>query len=221
VDVLPVSYAFSFRIRKSLPQTGEDAASCVDLAEAFPGDAEVAFGFAAAFGGWVADGGSDEAFALQPLQGRIDAANGNIAAAMAFELAGDRHAVGLVAEMDDGEQNHEFEFPEIAAVCHYFNNSEEIDDVKSNLYLSEMRTIHSSGSHVQLSECAICSSRQSLGHILANPAGLFQAIKRQIQQAFFRAQHEVGYGADPARRRVELSRESNYSRSRPNASRMP
>jgi len=136
VDVLPVSYAFSFRIRKSLPQTGEDAASCVDLAEAFPGDAEVAFGFAAAFGGWVADGGSDEAFALQPLQGRIDAANGNVAAAMAFELAGDRHAVGLVAEMDDGEQNHEFEFPEIAAVCHYFNNSEEIDDVKSNLYLS-------------------------------------------------------------------------------------
>ena len=71
MDVLPVSYAFSFRIRKSLPQTGEDAASCVDLAEAFPGDAEVAFGFAAAFGGWVADGGSDEAFALPPLRGRV------------------------------------------------------------------------------------------------------------------------------------------------------
>lgn len=117
-EALSVSYAFSFRIWESLPQTGEGAASCVGLAEAFPGDAEVAFGFAAAFGGGVADGGSDEAFALQPLQGCIDAANRNIAAAMAFEFAGDRDAVGLVAEMDDNEQDHEFEFPEKAAVRH-------------------------------------------------------------------------------------------------------
>jgi hypothetical protein len=83
-----------------------------------PGDAEVALGFAAALGGWVADGRGDEAFDLQPLQCGIDATNRNIATAMAFEFAGDRHAVGLAVEMNDGEQDHEFEFSEKAAVRH-------------------------------------------------------------------------------------------------------
>ena len=90
----------------------------MDLAEAFPGDAEVAFGFAAAFGGGVADGGSDKAFALQPFQGRIDAANRNIAAAMAFEFARDGDAVGFLAEVNHSKEDHEFKLAEIASVCH-------------------------------------------------------------------------------------------------------
>lgn len=103
----------------------------MDLAQALPGHPEVAFGFAAAFRGGLADGRSNKVLALQPLQGRVDAAEGDISATMAFKFAGDRHAVGLVAEMNNDEQDHELEFSKKTAVRHYFNYSEEIEDVKS------------------------------------------------------------------------------------------
>jgi hypothetical protein len=90
----------------------------VDLPQAFFGDAEVALGFAAAFGSGVAEIGRDEALALKALEGGVDAADRDIAAAVALKLAGDGHAVGFIAEMEDGEKDHEFEFSEIAAVWH-------------------------------------------------------------------------------------------------------
>jgi hypothetical protein len=94
----------------------------VDLSQALFGDAEVALGFAAAFGSGIAEAGGDEIFALQSLESCVDAAYGDIAAAVAFKFAGDGDAVGFVAEMNDGEKDHEFEFSEIAAVGHPINS---------------------------------------------------------------------------------------------------
>ena len=90
----------------------------MDLAESFFGDAEVSLGFAAAFGGGVAEGGSDQALALEPIEGRVDAADGDIAAAVTLEFARDGNAVSSIAEMEDGEEDHEFEFTEVTAVWH-------------------------------------------------------------------------------------------------------
>ncbi len=96
------------------------------------GDVEEAFGPAPAFGGGVAEGGVDEAFLFEAVEGGVDAAEGDVAAGEGEEFLGDGDAVGLVFEAEDGEENEEFQFAEGGPGRHFFNYKEEIDSVQGN-----------------------------------------------------------------------------------------
>jgi hypothetical protein len=100
--------------------------------EAGGGEVEVAFGPAAAFGRGVAEGGEDEAFLFEAVEGGVDAAEGDVAAGEGEEFLGDGDTVGLVFEAEDGEENEEFQFAEGGPWRHFFNYREEINRVQGN-----------------------------------------------------------------------------------------
>ncbi len=108
------------------PKLRQHLSCLVGLAESFFGDAEVAPGASAALLDGVAQFRRNQSFAFQSLQRCVDAAQGNFPTAMPLQLAGDGNSVGIVSELDQDQENHQFEFSEIATLCHFINNSEEI-----------------------------------------------------------------------------------------------
>src|ERR1019366_3388353 len=107
-----------FQIGEGLPQPGQHSARFVYLSKSFPGDAEVSLGFSAALRSWIAQGGNDQALGFHALQCGVDAAHRYIPAAVRFEFAGYGHTVCVMAEMNDGEEEHELKLAEIASLCH-------------------------------------------------------------------------------------------------------
>jgi hypothetical protein len=98
----------------------------MDGAQTLAGDAEVALGAAAALGGGFTEVRGDEALGLEAIECGVDAADGDVAAALLGELSGERDAVGFISETKDGEEKREFELAEIGVLAHIFNICEEI-----------------------------------------------------------------------------------------------
>ena len=94
----------------------------MEFPQALFGNAEVALSSASALGCGFAEGRGYKPFFLQALEGGIDAAQRD--AAMWLELASNRNTIGSFAETDEGEENHQFKLAEIAAVGHFFDDSE-------------------------------------------------------------------------------------------------
>jgi hypothetical protein len=130
---------FPLQRRQCLPETGKNAARFVDLPEPGFGNSEVTLGFATAFGRGIAEERSDEFFPFQPIQCGVDATDRDSAATVAFEFTRDGNAVRIFAEMDNGKEDHHFEFAEVTTFRHYFNNSEEIDESRDeNDFLDQL-----------------------------------------------------------------------------------
>ena len=55
---------------------------------------------------------------LKSLQSRINAAHRHVFAAQPFKLARDGHAVCILAQLNCGKKDHQFELSEIAPLCH-------------------------------------------------------------------------------------------------------
>ena len=73
-------------------------------------DCEVALGSSAALRRRIAEGGRDVAFVLEPIQRAVERPDRQCPAGPALDLQPDRHAVRLVAEPEDGEQDDLLEF---------------------------------------------------------------------------------------------------------------
>lgn len=101
-----------------MPESSQDASRLVHLSESLLRDSKETFRFAAAFRGRIAKGGTYQASRFQPLEPRIYASDGNLFAAVSFEITGNRHPVSSFAQVDDCEKEHEFERAEIAALRH-------------------------------------------------------------------------------------------------------
>ena len=78
-------------------------------------DAVVALGFAAALRRRLAEPRLHQAAPLEPRQRRVDGADRDFASGVLGQLAPDRHAVGVVAEPQDREQEKVFEASEMVA----------------------------------------------------------------------------------------------------------
>ena len=69
---------------------------------------------------WFTKLGCDEAFVLQALQGRIDAANCYISTSALLKLLADRDTVGVLTQSDENQDHHQFKAAELVALGHLF-----------------------------------------------------------------------------------------------------
>ena len=69
-------------------------------------------GASAPDGEWVGEPGDDEAFFLEPGECGVDGANGDVVSRAAFDFLADGDAVGVVAEVEEGEHDEELELAE-------------------------------------------------------------------------------------------------------------
>jgi len=69
-------------------------------------------GASAADGEGVGEPGSDEAFFFEAGEGGVDGADGDVVAGAAFDFLADGDAVGVCAEVEEGEHDEELELAE-------------------------------------------------------------------------------------------------------------
>jgi hypothetical protein len=107
--------------------SGRAGSGVVERRDAAAGDRVVALRAAAAGGGGFADARPDAALLREPFERRVDGADGDGASGARFDLLPDAHAVALVAEAPDREQDDLLELAEIG-VTHRgeFYNLKEI-----------------------------------------------------------------------------------------------
>lgn len=100
----------------------------MDGLDALGGDAEGAFGAASPLGLGVGDGGGDEAFGFETVEGGVDGSDGDVAAGAVGDFASDAHAVGVVVETEDSEEDEVFEFSEGITLGHDFYIVEKVSE---------------------------------------------------------------------------------------------
>src|SRR4029079_17494786 len=66
-------------------------------------------------------------FFFQSRQRGIDRSDGHVASGACFELAPDRHAVGVVLEMRQRQQHVQFEFPNEITLGHIYSTNAYLD----------------------------------------------------------------------------------------------
>jgi hypothetical protein len=78
------------------------------LSKALFCDLEIPLCPAPAFWSGVAEAGRNQALSFQPFEGRIYTSYRNASSTALFKFLGNRNSVGIVTQMDQGEDNHQF-----------------------------------------------------------------------------------------------------------------
>jgi hypothetical protein len=116
----------SFQLWKPLPQGNKGLLRFSDLLQAGFGYAEISLCAAATLGRRVSEAGRDHTLLLQALQRRIDASNADLLPGAFLDYSGDRDSVGVLTRTEQGQQDNQFELPEMGSHRHLFNYNEEM-----------------------------------------------------------------------------------------------
>ena len=105
---------------ETFPHCGERFAAGAQGSQAERLDLEVALRSSAALRRGIAERRRDVAFVLEPIERSVQRADRQRASRSPLDVEPDRHAVGLVAEAQDGQQDDLFELAEMLAAGHMF-----------------------------------------------------------------------------------------------------
>ena len=103
------SCAPAFQLRNVCPERDQGTLCLLDRAQSLRCDLEDAFGPPTPFGCGFAQAGRDVAMAFEPFERRVDGRQCDFPPGSRLDLTGDWHAVGLVADAQRRQKNHQLE----------------------------------------------------------------------------------------------------------------
>src|SRR5437764_5016615 len=121
-----ISPLSSFQCRQAVPQLHQCLPGDADLTQSVLSHPKISLGLAAPLSSRLAQYGRYQALFLQPLQRRINAAQGHLSAGLLFNLPRDGNTISILTQPHQRQHHYQLEIAQITRLGHFFNYDEEI-----------------------------------------------------------------------------------------------